>query len=93
MDKRKRTRKERQAERESEPAAPLRPDASDPRSDDPHDALSSPAEDADPTEYPDPFEKRPDPRGPESSDRAPGPSTSEPPPPRNYDQLKPEKGG
>ncbi len=75
---------------------------------DPHHALNNPIGDPDPTEYPDPYEKRPDPRDPalvdtpafpaERTDEtavsggAAPPSTSEPPTPRNYDDLKPAKG-
>ena len=32
---------------------------------DPHHALNEPASDPDPTEWPDPYDKRPDPRDPE----------------------------
>jgi hypothetical protein len=47
---------------------------------DPHHPLNSPAEDPDETEWPDPYDKRDDPRGPDK-DPAPGDrSTSEPPP-------------
>jgi hypothetical protein len=90
MDERQ-ARRERQAQREEEPAKPLRPDAADPRSPEPHDALANPAEEPDPTEYPDPYDRRPDPKGPDE-DGPTGPSTSEPHPPRNYDELKPVKG-
>lgn len=60
------------------------------------------------TEYPDPYERRPDPRDPESVDApaAPGepgreaegeptpqdPSTSDPPPPRNIDRARGGEG-
>ncbi len=91
MDDLAKTREQRQAEREVEPAAPLRPDVQDPRSKEPHDGLNNPATDPDPTEYPDPYDRRPDPRGPDSVGPA-APSTSEPHPPRNYDELKPVKG-
>jgi hypothetical protein len=57
---------------------------------DPHHALNNPARDPDPTEWPDPFDKRPDPRDPldrdeESFGEEPHPatgatSTSEPHP-------------
>ena len=57
----------------------------------PHHTLNNPANEPDPTEYPDPYERRPDPRGPEHEGPA-APSTSEPHPPRNYDELKPVKG-
>jgi hypothetical protein len=101
-------RERRSAERDKMPARPLRPDATDSADSEPHHALSNPAEEPDPTEYPDPYDRRPDPRDPEAVDtpalpsdpekeeleeHAPrAPSTSEPPPPRNYDEIKPEKG-
>jgi hypothetical protein len=91
MEEERLTREEREAQREREPAAPLSPDATDARSAEPHHALNNPAEDPDPTEFPDPYERRPDPRGPDSDDTA-APSTSEPHPPRDYDELKPVKG-
>jgi hypothetical protein len=48
---------------------------------DPHHPLNQPAEDPDPTEWPDPYDKRDDPRGPEHERAHPGDrSTSEPPP-------------
>ena len=54
---------------------------------DPHGDLSNPVEDPDPTEYPDPYEKRPDPRGPDSDDPASrAPSTSEPHPTKSHDR-------
>ena len=102
-----RDRLQRQVERDVEPGRPLHPDANDPRTGDPHDSLSKPATDPDETEFPDPYERRPDPRGPEGVDtpafpaeeasaakrQTPAPpSTSEPHPPRNYDEVKPEKG-
>lgn len=75
---------------------------------DPHHALNNPVGDPDMTEYPDPYEKRSDPRDPglvdtpaspaERADETAAtggdapPSTSEPQPPRNYDDLKPVKG-
>lgn len=57
---------------------------------DPHHALNNPAVDPDPTEYPDPYERRPDPRDPENPDPAAGnqPTTSEDPAPRNFRELK-----
>jgi hypothetical protein len=56
---------------------------------DPHHALNNPVGEPDPTEYPDPYETRPDPRDPDRPDPAAGqePSTSEPPPPRNRDEA------
>jgi hypothetical protein len=44
---------------------------------DPHHALNNPIDDPDETEWPDPYEKRPDPRGEPGPG---GPSTSEPHP-------------
>jgi hypothetical protein len=40
--------------------APQRPD--------PHEALNQPASDPDPTEWPDPYDKRPDPRDPDADE-------------------------
>jgi hypothetical protein len=46
---------------------------------DPHHELNNPATDPDPTEWPDPYDKREDPRGPDEEDIPPGAtSTSEP---------------
>jgi hypothetical protein len=74
---------------------------------DPHHELSNPAVDPDPTEYPDPYERRRDPRDPDAVDTpaspgraerreegaAPrGPSTSDPPPPRNIDRARGGEG-
>lgn len=74
----------------------------------PHHDLTNPASDPDPTEWPDPYEKRPDPRGPERDEepvedkeegdereeRAPrSPSTSEPHPPATYERAKHEGEG
>jgi hypothetical protein len=72
----------------------------------PHHDLNHPAEGADPTEYPDPYDRRPDPRDPaavdtpasradpktrERSDDPPrAPSTSEPHPPRNVETARRE---
>jgi hypothetical protein len=68
---------------------------------DPHHPLTNRAVDPDPTEWPDPYEERPDPRDPasvdtpalpaerEAADEAPrDPSTSDPPPPRGRDQAR-----
>jgi hypothetical protein len=99
-----RTRDDRLKERDEEPGKPLHPDAADPNADEPHEALNNPADNPDPTEYPDPYERRPDPRDPAAVDTpalpaeherqgtGADPSTSEPHPPRNYDELKPVKG-
>jgi hypothetical protein len=48
----------------------------------PHDALNNPVDDPDETEWPDPYEKRPDPRG-EDHPPTGSVSTSEPPPERH----------
>jgi hypothetical protein len=45
----------------------------------PHHALANPARDPDPTEWPDPYDKREDPRGPADSDRTPFGEESHPP--------------
>src|SRR5919199_4650085 len=74
---------------------PPGPDPGD-RSQDPapHHSLNNPVGDPDPTEWPDPYERRPDPRAPdeegdEARPRAPNaPSTSEPHPPIGTDQLR-----
>jgi hypothetical protein len=60
----------------------------------PHHALNNPASEPDPTEFPDPYDRRPDPRDPQDDDspEAPrGPSTSEPHP-EDFDDVKPVKG-
>jgi len=75
----------------------------------PHHELSNPAEGADPTEFPDPYERRADPRDPAAvdtpadpadpddvaeRDEAPrDPSTSDPPPPQNIDRKRAGEGG
>jgi hypothetical protein len=54
---------------------------------DPHGDLSNPVGEPDPTEHPDPYEKRPDPRGPDAEEPSPrAPSTSEPHPPQSHDR-------
>jgi hypothetical protein len=55
---------------------------------DPHGELSNPARNPDPTEHPDPYDKRPDPRGPDGAEEPgpKGPSTSEPSPPQSHDR-------
>ena len=57
---------------------------------DPHHALNNPVGEPDPTEYPDPYEKRADPRDPEDPDPAAHdqPSTSEPHPPQTFERMK-----
>jgi hypothetical protein len=59
----------------------------------PHHALNNPVAEPDPTEFPDPYERRQDPRDPERDEDAPrAPSTSDPHPP-DFDEVKPAKGG
>jgi len=82
-----------------EPPGPNDPGEQEGR--EPHHDLTNPVEDPDPTEWPDPYERRPDPRGPESSesDEDTGgetetprsPSTSEPHPERNPDRERLER--
>ena len=73
---------------------------------DPHHELSNPVGEPDPTEWPDPYEKRPDPRDPAAVDTPafpadpekaaaadPAPadhSTSDPHPPRDHDVARRE---
>lgn len=47
---------------------------------DPHHALNNPVGDPDPTEWPDPYESRPDPRGPDADPHPGDRSNSEPHP-------------
>ena len=47
------------------------PSGQDPDDRDPHHALNNPATDPDPTEWPDPYDKREDPRDPPDPDGAP----------------------
>ena len=61
---------------------------------DPHHELNNPVGEPDLTEWPDPYEKRPDPRGPDSDVPAPAPpSTSEPHPERNVDRELRDRSG
>jgi hypothetical protein len=58
----------------------------------PHHTLNSRVSDPDPTEFPDPYDKRPDPRDPDRDEDAPrSPSTSDPHP-EDFDDVKPVKG-
>jgi hypothetical protein len=58
----------------------------------PHHTLNNPASDPDPTEFPDPYDRRRDPRDPDREEDAPrAPSTSDPHPP-DFDEVKPSKG-
>jgi hypothetical protein len=56
----------------------------------PHSALSNPVGEPDETEWPDPYERREDPR--EDAPAPAPPSTSEPPPPIDHSKVKPAKG-
>jgi hypothetical protein len=58
---------------------------------DPHHPLNAPAEDPDPTEWPDPYDKRDDPRGPGKDPHPGDESTSEPPPPQDP-EAEPSEG-
>jgi hypothetical protein len=54
------------------------------REQDPHHPLNNPAENPDETEWPDPYDKREDPLGPDQEHPPTGAtSTSEPPPPQD----------
>jgi hypothetical protein len=74
----------------AKPAKPKREPGDQRGGKDPHHALNNPVTDPDPTEYPDPFDKREDPRDPVDPDGLPfgdephpqtgAASTSEPPP-------------
>ena len=102
---------EREPQRSSQPEEPGRPGAGaeDPLADerkrkperqdperDPHHELNNPVGEPDPTEWPDPYEKRPDPRGGDGEDDESGPigpSTSEPHPPATWERSKREGEG
>jgi hypothetical protein len=54
------------------------------RDPEPHHSLNNPADNPDDTEWPDPYDKREDPRGPDQEHPQPGStSTSEPDPPQD----------
>lgn len=70
-----------------------KPDRQDPERE-PHHELNNPVSDPDPTEWPDPYEKRRDPRGAEAEEPGPRPpSTSEPHPPATWERAKREGEG
>ena len=72
------TRKEDRAEKERRHSRD--PDANPEdrsRDSEPHHALSNPASDPDPTEWPDPYEDRPDPRDPAAVDTPADPAEDE----------------
>jgi hypothetical protein len=88
----------------AKPAKPKREPGDQRGGKDPHHALNNPVTDPDPTEYPDPFDKREDPRDPVDPDGLPfgdephpqtgAESTSEPPPaqdPEVGDRAKPPR--
>jgi hypothetical protein len=56
---------------------------------DPHHELNNPATDPDPTEWPDPYDKREDPRGPDKGHVPPGTeSTSQPHPDQDIEATR-----
>ncbi len=62
------------------PEPPMDDDEDRSRDRDPHHALNNPVGDPDPTEWPDPYEAREDPRGPDTDVQPGATSTSEPHP-------------
>jgi hypothetical protein len=59
---------------------------------DPHHPLHQPARDPDPTEWPDPYERRPDPLAPDDGHAQPGgTSTSEPHPREDPEAIPAEE--
>lgn len=62
------------------PEPPLEDDRDRSRDRDPHHALNNPVGEPDETEWPDPYESRPDPRGPDADPHPGDRSTSEPHP-------------
>lgn len=62
------------------PEPPLSDDEDRERDAEPHHSLSNPVGDPDPTEWPDPYETREDPRGPDAHPNAGDRSSSEPHP-------------
>jgi hypothetical protein len=58
---------------------------------DPHHPLNAPAENPDETEWPDPYDKREDPRGP-GKDPHPGDQSTSEPPPREDPEAEPWEG-
>jgi hypothetical protein len=62
------------------PEPPMEDDQDVSRDENPHHALSNPVGDPDPTEWPDPYESRPDPRGPDADPHPGDRSSSEPHP-------------
>jgi hypothetical protein len=60
---------------------------------DPHHPLNEPATEPDPTEWPDPYDRRPDPLGPDSPESvtAGATSTSEPHPSEDPEAVPEEK--
>jgi hypothetical protein len=59
---------------------------------DPHHALNNPAEDPDPTEWPDPYERRPDPRGPDNPHPQTGSESTSEPHPSQDPEAEPWEG-
>jgi hypothetical protein len=62
------------------------------RDQDPHHPLNNPAEDPDPTEWPDPYERRPDPRGPEGAPPQTGSGSTSEPHPSQDPEAEPWEG-
>lgn len=62
------------------------------RDPDPHHALNNPAEDPDPTEWPDPYDQRPDPRGPDAPQPRPGSESTSEPHPSQDPEAEPWEG-
>jgi hypothetical protein len=62
------------------PEPPMEGDEDRSRDRDPHHALNNPVGEPDPTEWPDPYETREDPRGPDADPATGSHSTSEPHP-------------
>ncbi|TMK42334.1 MAG: hypothetical protein E6G56_01340 [Actinobacteria bacterium] len=63
------------------------------RDEDPHHSLNTPVGEPDPSEWPDPYERRADPRSPQDGDASPAPgatSTSEPHPTQDPEAEQPE---
>jgi hypothetical protein len=62
------------------------------RDPEPHHALNNPAEEPDPTEWPDPYDRRPDPRGPGEPDPQTGSGSTSEPHPSQDPEAEPWEG-
>lgn len=58
----------------------------------PHHALNNPVDDPDPTEWPDPYEQRPDPRGPDTPHPQTGSGSTSEPHPSQDPEAEPWEG-